>query len=436
MRRAFWGLPRDSWRPAVVVLAGTLFLAACAELTSPRSGDVASTPASGNTDQPAPSLRNLYVASGAWQWANRGTSVARPIVVRTSDASDRPIAGVPITFSVSLGGGTLADTTAISDANGLATVPRWTLGSGSEAQRLSVRAGSLILLVEAFVLESGTTTPNNLAFVRDGALFTWLRDSTAPTRVLDVGPMLGEATLSRDGETAVITEYREKAEWVCVLGVRSASRRCITPDGYGNLHGLALSPDGSQLLLSGVPFVRCGNSRCFAPRSDLLRFDVRTMALTSVRESDGQGRYVSGGSWAPDGRRIAYVTGGTVFLANADGSDARSVPVNADANLTIRAVRFSPDGSQLALLLIDESTCSFDCETLVGVADAAGGPVRLLRREAASVYVSQLVWSPDGRRVSYTTIDESPVRSNAMVVPASGGPPELLLRGAVLLDWR
>lgn len=424
------------------VMAVLLVLSsACTDLTGTDAGGPGSGPdvGTGPVEQPtpAPALRNLYVASGASQWANRGAPVARPIVVRTSDPSDRPIAGVRITFRVSAGGGTLADTMAVSDTNGFATVPRWTLGPGDDTQTLVAAAGRVTLRINAFVLERGMTTPYSFTFVRDGALFEWRAGSTGPTRLLDVGPMLGFAALSRDGATAAVTEYGDNAESVCIVDLPSARRRCITPDSYANLYGLALSPDGSQLLLTGMPFVRCGASRCVSPRSDLLRLDVPTMVLTQVRPSTGPGGYVTGSSWSPDGRRITYVTDGTVYVANADGSDPRSVPLIAGGALTIRAVRFSPDGSQLALLLWDENACPFDCETLVGVADAAGGPVRLLRREDVSVYVSQLVWSPDGRRLSYTTItDESPVRSNAMVVPIDGGAPEVLLRGAVLLDWR
>jgi hypothetical protein len=72
---------------------------------------------------------------------------ARPVsirpAVRITDQAGQPFAGAQVTFEVKAGGGTVEGATATSDANGVATVGKWTLGRLEGANQLEARSGSL-----------------------------------------------------------------------------------------------------------------------------------------------------------------------------------------------------------------------------------------------------------------------------------------------------
>ncbi len=90
----------------------------------------------------APAL--LSPQAGNSQFAVVGTAVAiRPRVV-VADAFNNPIAGIPVTFAVAQGGGTVTGGTQVTDAAGTATLGSWTLGPGAGSNILSVTAGSLV----------------------------------------------------------------------------------------------------------------------------------------------------------------------------------------------------------------------------------------------------------------------------------------------------
>ena len=95
--------------------------------------------ASGPGMQPA----NITANSSTTVTAPPGTQVTELPSVRVSDASGRPSAGAPVTFTVTSGGGTVTGGSATTDASGIATVGSWTLGAGSGANTVSAVTGNL-----------------------------------------------------------------------------------------------------------------------------------------------------------------------------------------------------------------------------------------------------------------------------------------------------
>ena len=79
----------------------------------------------------------LTKMSGDGQEGLVGSQLAEPFVVLVSDEDDEAIAGVVVSFTVAAGGGTLTDTTDITDVNGLA---RTTLTLGNEPGTNTVTA--------------------------------------------------------------------------------------------------------------------------------------------------------------------------------------------------------------------------------------------------------------------------------------------------------
>ena len=80
--------------------------------------------------------------AGDNQTATAGTAVPVAPSVKVFDANDNPVAGVPVTFTVASGGGTASPVTPVStDADGIAAVGSWTLGTVAGANSLIATAG-------------------------------------------------------------------------------------------------------------------------------------------------------------------------------------------------------------------------------------------------------------------------------------------------------
>jgi Big-like domain-containing protein len=83
------------------------------------------------------------------QHAPAGTAVPIPPSVIIADAYGNPIAGVPVTFAVGLGGGSVTGANATTDAKGIATVGSWTLGSVGTNTLIATAPGALSLTFTA-----------------------------------------------------------------------------------------------------------------------------------------------------------------------------------------------------------------------------------------------------------------------------------------------
>lgn len=77
----------------------------------------------------------LIVVQGNRQTAAAGTMLPTPIVVRVRATDGSPVEGVPVSFSVLVGNGTVTPATAMSDANGEVQT-RWMLGGNQDAHEL------------------------------------------------------------------------------------------------------------------------------------------------------------------------------------------------------------------------------------------------------------------------------------------------------------
>lgn len=85
----------------------------------------------------------LLAALGDAQLAVVNTVVAVAPRVLLKDAAGNPVAGVPVTFTVTGGGGSLSGGNQTTDANGIATVTSWTLGTLAGTNTLLASAAGL-----------------------------------------------------------------------------------------------------------------------------------------------------------------------------------------------------------------------------------------------------------------------------------------------------
>lgn len=72
-----------------------------------------------------------------------GTAVSVAPSVRVTDSFGNPISGLSVTFAPGPNNGSVVGGSSITDANGVATAGRWTLGTSSGPQTLDVTAGQL-----------------------------------------------------------------------------------------------------------------------------------------------------------------------------------------------------------------------------------------------------------------------------------------------------
>jgi acetyl esterase/lipase len=84
----------------------------------------------------------LEVRSGAGQTGTVGVPLALPIVARVTDAEDRPVAGVPVSFAAAESGGVFEPSSAATDERGEARAV-WVLGRRAGALRASATAEGL-----------------------------------------------------------------------------------------------------------------------------------------------------------------------------------------------------------------------------------------------------------------------------------------------------
>jgi Tol biopolymer transport system component len=115
-------------------------------------------------------------------------------------------------------------------------------------------------------------------------------------------------------------------------------------------------------------------------------------------------------AWAPDGRRIAYDSGGdgletSVHVAGLDGRLRRIRPGASGA-------QWSPDGRRLA----------FVATTPSGLPEVWVAEALTLRARRLAAAATLPRWSPDGRLVAVV----EPASGSLALVPAGGGPPRRL----------
>jgi len=108
----------------------------------------------------------------------------------------------------------------------------------------------------------------------------------------------------------------------------------------GPRHWLRSSPDGSRIA--------------FLMRDDLGIVHLFTVSPTGgqpVQVTHDQWPVASSFTWSPDGRRIAYVADGSVFVVDvASGASTRLTDRTSPATPRPEACVFSPDGRRIAFV--------------------------------------------------------------------------------------
>jgi hypothetical protein len=106
----------------------------------------------------------LQAVSPTTQSAPVGTAVAQRPSVRVNDQAGQPMAGVPVTFTVTAGGGSVTGGTATTNAAGVATVGSWTLGPAAGQNTVTATTGSLAPVTFSATGTSGDPCTASVAY--------------------------------------------------------------------------------------------------------------------------------------------------------------------------------------------------------------------------------------------------------------------------------
>jgi glucose/arabinose dehydrogenase/predicted small lipoprotein YifL len=151
---------------------------------------------------PAPGAGTLErVAGSDGQTAATGAAVAVAPAVRVLNAEGTAQAGVTVSFAVTAGGGSLQTASAVSDAQGIASSGRWTLGPAAGTHTVQASAtGYSSMRFDATALATGApsftrsvwlgglASPWDIAFAPDGAVLYTERSRGLSVRVGTAAP--------------------------------------------------------------------------------------------------------------------------------------------------------------------------------------------------------------------------------------------------------
>lgn len=139
-----------------------------------------------------------------------------------------------------------------------------------------------------------------------------------------------------------------------------------------------------------------------------------TFAIHSVRPDGGRERTVvaegNQAAYSATGGRIAYVVGGTVYVAKANGNTPRAIGQGTNP-------AWSPTGDKLAVEqgTSDEDDTSTGSPNLAIVDVKTGESVPLTKRAGSPT------WSPDGRYIAFVDFRSSAFGSIARIRPGGTG---------------
>src|SRR3974390_2272637 len=215
-----------------------------------------------------------------------------------------------------------------------------------------------------------------------GLIYLWMRPS-APPKLSNVVQLTHDGQpkfiVGTEGSRLYLSYTGRDAAGLAELPTTGGEPNKLPFAGNSNLYPLALSPDGSQfLMVDGYGMLKTG-------------------PLWSVPVLGGSPRPLAdlegvGGAWSPDGKLLAYGSGDSLFVANADGRDPRKV-VSMRDQVGVRWPNWSPDGSRLSFSVYE----SFDHAQLWEVSVDGTGLHRMHPERPDLPHECCGTWTADGK---------------------------------------
>jgi adhesin/invasin len=336
-------------------------------------------------------VASIDIDAGDGQNATVNTAVAVAPRVFVRDVNGQPAAGVPVTFSATSGGGSVTGANQTTDANGLASVGSWTLGTAPGVNTMQCQVNGQAFLV----------------------VFSATGDPDVPTTVVPVGgdgqSVTVGAAVPVPPSVRVEDQYTNVLQGVTVTfavmqGGGSVTGASATTDGNGVATvgswtlGMMPGPNQLQAQVSGTPGYAFMATATAGTAADVLLVagdgqsavsGTAVPVLPSVRVEDQFANPLQGVS-------VDFVVaagGGSVTGANA------TTDVNGVATVGSWTLGLTPGPNQLAAQVTGTSGYTFNATGTLQVASiaidagdgqsatvnsAVPGPVRIIVRDVNS----------------------------------------------------
>ncbi len=323
-----------------------------------------------------PESFTIAKAGGDGQSAAAGTAVAAAPSVRVTDQDGQGVSGVPVTFAVASGGGSVSGAAQTTDASGTATVGGWTLGAMAGANSLTatsndsrVKGGPLTFTATgnagaaAKLAKAGgdtqTATVGQAVGTAPSVLVTDAFDNPVSGAAVSFAATAGAGSVVGAAQTTGASGIATVGAWV--LGnIAGANTLTATATGTG------ISGNPVSFSATGLPgpaasiaaaagdnqTAATGTAVAIAPAvrtKDVFGNDVANVAVEFTVGSGGGS--VSGGSKTTDAGGLATVGGWTLgpnpgantLVATAQGAGLTGNPVtfSATAQAVLNALQYA-----------------------------------------------------------------------------------------------
>jgi WD40 repeat protein len=208
---------------------------------------------------------------------------------------------------------------------------------------------------------------------------------------------------------------------------RDREVRRLTDDGGS--YGPSFSPDGSRIVFSSV-----GDYGDVSDTVGASGLDLYVMAADgSERRRLLDGDEDVSPAWSPDGQQIAFVRGGgddgtgRIFVVDPDDGSARAL-VEHDGPAEDADPAWSPDGMQLAFVRTEPDGLS---HLMIANADGSDARSVLERPEA----LGSPSWSPDGTTMVFTVGEGGESGGSIALLDLAEGSVEAVAEGGLAPVW-
>jgi hypothetical protein len=341
------------------------------------------------TEAPPPRILRMEAITPTSLTGVVGDEVDPVPAVRVTDDDGVPVADIFITFRLA-GLGHLEREAALTDANGVATVARWTLGVTPHTATVSARAQDL---PEIHFTASALAGP-----------------------VAKLVPMVGDEQVGNSGEilpelptVRVSDRFSNPLSNVPVLfevltgnGTLERAQSLSDAQGIASPGTWRLGPaGGAQQIaarthgLSVLFNAQACDTNCQGESLLYVRegrfYKVNMGGVTRLFAGDGRDREPS---WSRDGTRVAFTrldgnSGEHVYVMNADGSDVRRIATG------FHSPSWAPDHRTL---VVAQGGVYQGALFLIDTEDSLAAP-RPIQTMAGSP-----AWSPDGTKIGYVAL--------------------------------